>query len=311
MTGGEVVWLELTDAYPDLLRETAELLSLPGIAVRGALRPRKRARFEHYPRCALFVLKMLHHPALGPDGDDADDGADTSACTGTSVDAGELALLATEQVVLTYRSGPVEPLDRAHQRATEHAHSLEPGAAALAYLITDVLVDDYGEISGRLAHDLVELEGRVFAPNRDDVSVDLFALKRKILTCQDAVEPLLPTAHDLVSRSDGPDPVRQHFRDVADRLIRIATEARTTGELLDSVLNVQFSRASLWQNEDMRRISAWGAIALVPTIIASMYGMNFQHMPELEWTAGYPLVLLVVLVACLALYLNFRRNDWL
>lgn len=301
VTSGDVVWLELTPAHSDLLAEAVELLSLPRLALRGALRPRKRARFERYPQCALFVLKMLSHPAL-----DLDD--DTGIAT---VDAGELTLLVTERVVITYRDGPVEPLDQAHRRAAEHAHLLDSGAAALAYLIADVLVDSYGEVSGRLGQDLVDLEQRVFAPNRDDVSGDLFTLKRKLLTCQDAVDPLLPTAHGFVNRSGGRGRLHQHFRDVADRLIRVSTEARSTGELLDSALNVQFSRAGLWQNEDMRRISAWGAIALVPTIVTSMYGMNFQHMPELNWTVGYPLSLLVVLVVCTALYLNFRRNNWL
>jgi magnesium transporter len=292
---GAFVWLEVPPDRFDVLRDVAGPLNLPALAVRGAMQPHQRAKFERYPGCVFIVLKVLGY-------------AEATSTVSTS----ELVLLLTDRVLVSVRHGDQDPATEAHRRAAARPDLIALGPQAVVYLLADTVADAYLAISAELGKDLVELEQRVFAPDRDDPSADLYALKREVLTFRDAVEPLLPVAREL-NRPDNGEPglLGQHFRAVADHVLRADHEVRSTDELLNSALAAQFSRAELWQNEDMRKISAWAAIALVPTIVGAIYGMNFEHMPELHWAFGYPLAIVVIVAACCALYVTFRRSNWL
>ncbi|MGW3467093.1 magnesium and cobalt transport protein CorA [Saccharopolyspora sp. NPDC000995] len=289
------VWLEVPPARLDLLHEVAQLLDLPALAVEDAVRAHQRAKFERYPGCAFIVLKMLDY-----------------AQHASAVSTSEVMLFLTDRVLVTVRHGDQDPATEAHRRAAERPDLLALGPHAAVYLLADVVVDSYLAIAAELGKDLVALERRVFAPNRDDPTEDLYSLKREVLEFRDAVEPLVPVAQHLIQPGNGePGLLGQHFRDVADHVLRAGREVRSYDELLNSVLAAQFSRAGLWQNEDMRKISAWAAIALVPTIVGAIYGMNFEKMPELHWSFGYPAALLLIIVLCCAVYAGFRRNGWL
>ncbi|MER7078714.1 magnesium transporter [Saccharopolyspora kobensis] len=289
------VWLEVPPSRLDVLRDAARVLDLPRLAVENAAHDHQRARVEHYSNCEHVVLKVLGYTEA------------TSA-----VSTGEVTLFLTPKVLVTVVQGTGDPAAEAHRRAADHPELLGAGPRAAAYLIADTVVDAYLSISAELRSDLTGLEHRVFAPGRDDVTPDLYALKREVLEARDAVEPLLPVAHRLVQPDNGePGLLRQHFRDVAHHVLRAGRELQSCDELLTSVLDAQFSRAGLWQNEDMRKISAWGAIALVPTIVGGIYGMNFEHMPELHWGLGYPLAIAVIVGVCGGLYAALRRNHWL
>ncbi|GAA4611197.1 magnesium and cobalt transport protein CorA [Saccharopolyspora hordei] len=292
---GSFLWLEVPPGQLDVLRAAARVLQLPHLAVHHAAHPHQRARAEHYAHCDHLVLKVLGY-----------------AEATSSVSTGDVVLFLTPSVLITVVHGAEDPTPEVHRRAADHPELLGAGPRALAYLLVDVVVGDYLTIASELRADLTRLEQRVFAPGRDDVTPDLYALKREVLEARDAVEPLEPVAHRIVQPEDSdPDQLRQHVRDVAHRVLRVGRELESCDELLTSALDAQFARAGLWQNEDMRKISAWAAIALVPTTVGGIYGMNFRHMPELNWTFGYPLALAVILAVCAVLYTTFRRNHWL
>ncbi|MCI2423594.1 magnesium and cobalt transport protein CorA [Saccharopolyspora sp. K220] len=289
------VWLEVPPERFDVLREAARLLDLPRLAVENAMQGHQRAKIEPYPGCLFIALKVLgYHEG-------------TSA-----VRISGLVMLVSGRVLITVRHGDEDPATEAHRRAADRRDLLTHGPLAVVYLLADTVVDAYLAVSAELAKDLVALEQRVFAAGRDDPTAELYALKREVLEFREAVEPLLPVAHRFKSPEGGARGVLgHHFRDVADHVVRAGREVLSYDELLNSVLAAQFSRAGLWQNEDMRKISAWAALALVPTIVGAIYGMNFEYMPELHWVFGYPLALLVIVGVCWALYATFRRNGWL
>ncbi|MEV0696424.1 magnesium and cobalt transport protein CorA [Saccharopolyspora sp. NPDC050389] len=289
------VWLEVPPERFDLLHEVARLLELPALAVEDAVRAHQRAKFERYPGCEFVVLKVLGY-------------AEETSTVSTS----ELMMFLTERVLITVRHGGQDPTTEAHRRAADRPDLVALGTRAMVYLLTDAVVDSYLAIAAELGEDLIALEQRVFAPNRDDPTEDLYSLKREVLEFRDAVEPLLPVAHRLIRQDNGvPGLLGQHFRDVADHVLRAGRQVGSYDELLNSVLAAQFARAGLWQNEDMRKISAWAAIALIPTVVGAIYGMNFENMPELHWAFGYPLALLLMVCLCCVIYALLRRNRWL
>jgi magnesium transporter len=179
--------------------------------------------------------------------------------------------------------------------------------------ILDVVVDGYSDVLAELGRDIAELEERVFSPERTDDAMAIYELKRENLEMRRAVDPLLPVAeqlmrHELVSL---PEVLRPHYRDLGDHLLRVSEVSAQYDVLLGTILDALRSRQAVQQNEDMRKISAWVAIAAVPTAIAGVYGMNFEFMPELSWSLGYPAVLLLMTTVCVLLYRGFKRNGWL
>jgi magnesium transporter len=180
------------------------------------------------------------------------------------------------------------------------------------HAVLDTVVDSYTEAAVQVRTDLTALERRVFSPERDDLTEQIYTLKREVLEFRDAVQPLVPVVQDFAGPHAGwPEEMLPYFRDVADHMHRTDTEVRSLDELLNSALDAHLARVGTWQNDDMRRISAWAAILATPTLVAGIYGMNFAHMPELSWTYGYPLAITVMAGAAALLHRTFRRNGWL
>ncbi|WP_329274216.1 CorA family divalent cation transporter [Streptomyces sp. NBC_00691] len=184
------------------------------------------------------------------------------------------------------------------------------------HAVLDVVVDAYSHAADKVRAALTKLEDCVFSTSRVDHTEQIYSLKREVREFRDAVQPLVPVLQSLLTgpEADGhahPPKVLPYFRDVADHLNRTDTEVRTLDQLLNSVLDAQQARVGTWQNDDMRRISAWAAIFAIPTMVAGVYGMNFEHMPELRWSFGYPLALALMAMASGLLYRAFRRNGWL
>ena len=175
------------------------------------------------------------------------------------------------------------------------------------------MVNDYAPVMDSIDRQIREVEGEVFSPSRANPAERIYTLKREVLELHDAVAPLLEPVEALARGRHGliDDEMRPYFRDVHDHLLRVVDQVEGFRELLTSVLTANLTQASVRQNEDVRRISAWAAIIAVPTAIAGIYGMNFEHMPELGWRYGYPLVIGVIVVVCVVLYLRFRRVGWL
>jgi magnesium transporter len=190
---------------------------------------------------------------------------------------------------------------------------LECGPGAALYAIVDRIVDDHVPVIAGLDRDIREVEGEVFSEARTNPAQCIYHLKREVLELHDAVGPLVNPVdrlacghHELVHED-----IQPYFRDVHDHVLRVVDEVESFRDLLTSVLTANLTQVSVRQNEDVRRISAWAAIIAVPTMIAGLYGMNFENMPELGWSFGYPIVLGIIAIACASLYLYFRRIGWI
>jgi magnesium transporter len=181
------------------------------------------------------------------------------------------------------------------------------------YAVSDAVVDDYSEIAYAVEEDIEEVEERVFSPDRNNDAARIYNLKREVIEFRRAVRPLVEPMSRLSTGQVQMVHERLHpfFRDVADHAVRVAEQVDGFDDLLGSVLNANLAQVGVQQNSDMRRISAWVAIVAVPTMIAGIYGMNFQHMPELQWRYGYGFALALMAASCWALYRFFKRSGWL
>jgi magnesium transporter len=181
------------------------------------------------------------------------------------------------------------------------------------HAVIDRVVDDYEPAADGLENDIQEVEQQLFADVGQNPAQRIYHLEREVLEFQRAVAPLdAPVDRLARGRLDLVSPeLRTYFRDVHDHILRVTSRVEGFRALLSSALQANLTQVTVRQNADMRRISAWVAILAVPTMIAGIYGMNFEHMPELKWRFGYPAVLAVILIVCLVLHRRFRRTGWL
>jgi magnesium transporter len=232
--------------------------------------------------------------------------------TEEAVELGEIQLFIGDDFIITVRHGETK-LHDVRLRMETRPDLLQCGPGAALHAIVDRVVDDYLPVVAELDRDIREVEGEVFSPSRANPAERIYKLKREVLELHDALSPLvhpldrLARGHHEIIHAD----IRPYFRDVHDHLIRTVDQVESFRDLLTSVLTANLTQASFRQNEDVRKISAWAAIVAVPTMIAGIYGMNFEHMPELDWTFGYPLTLLIIVVVCVALWRLFRRAGWI
>ncbi|KOY56484.1 magnesium and cobalt transport protein CorA [Streptomyces sp. XY332] len=294
---GEFGWVRLVDPAEGELVQLAEELGLHPLAVEDAVQGRQLPKRERIGDVLAVALKTLWY-------------VEEEA----AVETGELMLFVGPRYVLTVRHGEVDPAADAARRLEADPSTLRFGPLSVLHAVLDVVVDAYGEAAETVRAALDRLEDRVFSSSRVDHTEDIYSLKREVREFRDAVQPLVPVLTGLLSglaEEGRPSKVLPYFRDVSDHLHRTDTEVRTLDELLNSVLDAQQARVGTWQNDDMRRISAWAAIFAIPTMVAGVYGMNFEHMPELGWSYGYPLAVALMAVASGLLYRSFRRNGWL
>jgi magnesium transporter len=199
------------------------------------------------------------------------------------------------------------------RRLEADQEQLALGPSAVLHAVADKVVDDYLAVVDAVNEDIEEIETSVFSSRRIQDVERIYQLKRDIIEMKRTVSPLTTPLHELAHRAQRlvhPD-IREYFRDVEDHLIRVREQVQSYDELLDSILQAGLARLTVSENEDMRKISAWVAIAAVPTMIAGMYGMNFNYMPMLHSTWGYPVVTVVMLAVCSVMFRGFRRNGWL
>ncbi|MFF1414467.1 magnesium and cobalt transport protein CorA [Streptomyces sp. NPDC058289] len=297
MRDGEFAWVRLADPSESELLQLAEDLGLHPLAVEDALHGRQRPKRERFGDVLAVALKTLRYVEKG-----------------TAVETGDLMIFMGPRSVLTVLHGPMDPCSEAASRLDADPDMLRLGPWAVVHAVLDVTVDAYSDAARRVRATLNRLEDEVFSTSRVDHTERIYSLKREVREFRDAVQPLVPVVRGLLSgpgeESHQPNVV-PYIRDVADHLHRTDIEVQTLDELLDSVLGAQQARVGTWQNDDMRRISAWAAIFAIPTMVAGVYGMNFEHMPELGWTYGYPLAVGLMALAAGALYRAFRRNGWL
>jgi magnesium transporter len=293
---GSFVWLGLHEPTEDEFDSVRREFNLHELAVEDAIKAHQRPKLEVYDGTLFIVLKPVRYI----DSEEA-------------IDTGEILLFVNEAFVVSVRHGEASALTDVRRRLDQRPDLLKHGTGSVLYAILDRVVDNYGPVADGLEHDIEELEQDVFSSNRHNPAERIFKLEREVLEFYRAVGPLTAPlerlaigAFELV-RGD----LQSYFRDVHDHLLRVAQRVDNFRELLGSMLQANLTQVSVRQNEDMRRITAWVAILAVPTMVAGIYGMNFEHMPELKWRFGYPAVMAAVLVVCLILYRRFRRAGWL
>ena len=293
--GAGFVWLGLRSPEAGELQRVAGAFSLHELAVEDALVAHQRPKLEDYGGSFFVVLKTARY----------DDERE-------AVEFGEINMFLGPGYVITVRHGEASDLADARRRLEARPDLIEVGPAAAAWAILDKVVDDYEPVALGLDNDITEVEDEVFA-SRGDATQRIYFLKREVIEFHRAVRPLLLPLESLetgkVVQVD--EQIRTFFRDVADHARRVDEALLAQRELLTGILEANLALISLRQNEVVRSISAWAAIIAVPTFIASIYGMNFEAMPELGWEFGYPLALSLMVLSIVLLYRFFRRIDWL
>ena len=292
---GTFVWLGVVEPSEEEFKAVAAEFGLHELAVEDAVRAHQRPKVEEYDETLLAVVKTARY--VDPK---------------EVIEVGEIAVFVAPGFVITVRHGNAD-LAPVRARLERRPDLLKHGPGAVLYAIVDHVVDRYVEAANGFANDVREVELQVFSGDGETPTERIYKLEREVLEFQAATAPLGEALEELCAGHSPavPEALHEYFRDVEDHLRRVGLRIENFRQLLDSALEANLTQVSMRQNEDMRKISAWVAIAAVPTMMAGIYGMNFEHMPELEWRYGYPTVLTVVIAACLFLYWRFKRAGWL
>ena len=293
---GDFQWVGLHDPTADELELVARTFDLHPLAVEDAGDSHQRPKLERYGDTLFLVLKTLWYV-------DAED----------AVETGEINMFVGPDFVVTVRHGPGIDLASSRRDLEHRAKVLEHGPMAVMYAICDRVVDEYEKVGAALEEDVDEVEESVFSPARTNDSSRIYTLKREIAEVRRAVMPLREPMRRFASpATDGIDEgTATYFRDVADHLQRVSEVIDNLDILLSTAFDAHLARISVQQNDDMRKISAGAALVVVPTLVAGVYGMNFDHMPELHWTYGYPFALVLMTGMVLGLFAWFKKSGWL
>jgi magnesium transporter len=292
------VWIGLHDPSAGVVEAVGEHFRLHPLAVEDAVHGHERAKLEVYGGDTLFVvLKTARY-------------VDSEEL----IEIGEVMAFVGPRFVVTVRHGEGSPLHDVRLDLEAHPDLLSIGPSSVLYAIADRIVDDYVAVLDGIAADVEEVEAEVFSGALSNPAERIYRLKREVLGFRRAAGALVGPIQRLSSKQTGLplDPrTGEYFRDVYDHLIRDVERIAGFDDLLTNALQANVAQITMRDNQDMRRISAWVAIIAVPTMVFGLYGMNFEHMPELGWTYGYPAVVAAVLVICALLYRRFKHAGWL
>jgi magnesium transporter len=291
---GSFAWIGLHEPPEEEFDAVRREFGLHELAVEDAIKAHQRPKLEVYGDTLFIVLKTVEYAQHD------------------RVKFGEILVFAGEGFIVSVRHGNF-PLHEVRLSMEKRPDLLAHGPAAAVYAIVDGVVDAYRPVVDELDNDIREVEIEVFSTGRHNPAARIYRLNRSVLQIHQAVYPLRPVIDDLARGIHDlvPEDMRPYFRDVDDHLLRVTASIREFRELLTQILSANITQASFRQNEDVRKISAWAAIIAVPTLITGIYGMNFEHMPELGWRVGYPLALTLMAGLCAVLYRQFRRSGWL
>jgi len=301
-TGEGFVWIGLFEPSNRQLGTMAEAYGLHELAIEDAVTAEQRPKVERYGDTLFTVLKTVRHVTH-----------ESPTTTNEIVETGEIMVFLGHDFILTVRHRDHSGLADLREELEAAPERLAAGPAAVLYAIADHIVDDYLAATEAFERDIDEVEALVFAPRSPIGAEQMYLMKREIVELRRAVAPLTQPLRTLARTEAAlvPAEIRSYFRDVDDHLATVIERIAGFDEILTTLLNATLAKITLQQNNDMRMITAWAAILAIPTMVAGVYGMNFEYMPELKWKFGYPLVTVVVLTACLLLYRTFKRNGWL
>lgn len=289
------IWLGLREPDPDLLTAIQNAFGLHELAVEDARTAHQRPKLEEYGD-SLFIV--LHTAVLTKDG----------------IEFGETHFFVGSHFLVTVRHGASLGHNKVRARCEALPHQLAKGPGFALYAIMDFIVDNYMPVLDGLQTRFDELESAIFTnhPSRQTME-GLYELKRELIQMQGIIMPVIDICNVLMHSHEIniPKDVRLYFRDIADHISRIDRAIDGIREMLIAAMQVHLTLETVRQNEVVKRLAGWGAIVAIPTMLFSWYGMNFKHMPELQWEYSYPLVVGGVLLGSLLLYWRLKRSGWL
>jgi magnesium transporter len=295
-----IAWLGLYEPSKEEFASVAREFDLHELAVEDAVKAHQRPKLEHYGDDLFLVLRPARYV----------DETET-------VVFGEVAIFVGPQFVITVRHGDAPELGPVRRRLEARPELLRRGPLAILYAIVDHVVDGYEPVVAGLENDIDEIEDEVFGGS-PTVSRRIYQLTREVIEFQRATDPLEDILGRLRAEPGVGEEEGQYLRDVEDHAIRGAEHADAFRALLQNILSVNLTletkamtEASHAQAEQVKRISAWAAILFAPTLIGTIYGMNFDHMPELGWRLGYPFALVLMVLFSVTLYFIFKRRRWI
>jgi magnesium transporter len=301
-----LAWIGLYEPTEEEFSSVAQEFGLHLLAVEDAVEAHQRPKLERYDGTLFVVLRPARYV----------DETET-------VEFGEVHVFVGEDFVVTVRHGEASELGEVRKRLEGDPRLLRLGTEAILYTVTDGVVDDYGPVVAGLENDIDEIETEVFSGNAG-VSRRIYELSREVIQFQRATQPLVGILDDLIGGVENPE-LQRYLRDVHDHALRITEQVASFREMLQNILSVNLtlvglsqneevkvlSEASIAQNNEVKKISAWAAILFAPTLVGTVYGMNFDRMPELHWLLGYPFALALMLLVSVSLYVIFKRRGWL
>jgi magnesium transporter len=289
------VWIGLQEPGDHMLKRIQQVFGLHDLAIEDAHRAHQRPKLEAYGDVLFIVLR-------------------TAQMNGHIIDLGETHFFLGNNFLVTIRHGSSLSYVDVRARCESTPHLLQKGPAFALYSVMDFIVDQYFPVINDLEEELASLEEKIFAEtSKRETTQQIYQLKRQLLEVKRSVSPLLDICNRLM-RFDLrliDDETRNYFRDVYDHAVRINEMVDNARELLSTALEANLSLISIAQNDVSKRFAGWAAIIGVPTMIAGIYGMNFDAMPELKWTFGYPAVLAVIVGTCGLMFYFFKRSGWL
>jgi magnesium transporter len=296
------VWIGLHEPDESQMQDVAEVFGLHPLAVEDAVVAHQRPKLERYDETLFLVLKTVNYVAH-----------ESVVLAREIVETGEVMVFVGKDFVITIRHGEHGGLSEVRKRMDADPDQLRLGPYAVMHAIADYVVDHYVEVTRLMECDIDAIEEVAFSPGRRLDVEPIYMLKREVVELRRCVNPLsaafqrMQTENrDLISKE-----VRRYLRDVGDHQTAAADQINSYDDMLNSLVQAALARVGMQQNSDMRKISAWAGIVAVPTMIAGIYGMNFEFMPELKWHWSYPIVISLMVLICLSLYRNFRNNNWL
>lgn len=293
---GGFIWVGVSEPSTEEFEKLAAEFEFHPLAIEDAVMAKQRAKLEMYEGMTFAVVRTTFYEE-----------------SASQVTTGEILAFIGEHYIVVVRHGEGSPLTGVRNRLEQQPHLLAHGPYAVLHAIVDSVIDTYISIAAELEKDVIEVEQSVFSDRKAYNSEKIYFLKRELLEFSHAIHPLLvPLQRLAVDFNDiVPDELAPFFRDTLDHLHSAIDIANGLDNLLTSALSADLAHVQVQQNEDMRRITSWVALAATPTMLAGIYGMNFDHMPELRWTFGYPFVVGVMALVTGTLYYKFKKSGWL
>ena len=289
------VWVALKDPEPQELLELQGEFGLHELAVEDAMSGHQRPKVEEYGNSVFAVLQA---PQL----------------TGDGIEVGELDLFVGKNYLLSVRHRVEPGFQAVRDRVESEPELLSHGSGFVFYALMDNVVDRYFPIVDALEVQLEAIEERIFTEDSPRASIkELYGLKHQLMVMRHAVEPLIEVVHKLYG---GRVPqvcvgVQEYFRDVYDHLLRVSQQLDGLRDMVITAMSVNLAMITMSTGEVTKRLAAYAALVAVPTLIAGVYGMNFEHMPELKWAFGYPFAMAVMIIIDVVLWQRFRKAGWL